>query len=226
MKTKQLILTSLSLVLTLCLFEVSDLDLVVQQYFYDAQQHLWMISKDNAVLDLIFYSGFKRVLIGIALSILIALIIFRDNAWIKSYKPGLLIVLLSLLVVPLVIGELKAVTNVACPKQLTIFGGNYPYISVFEHYPDNFEQVKPAKCFPAGHASGGFALMSLFFLFKRRRNRLLGLAVGISSGWATGGYKMLIGDHFLSHTIVTMLLAWLLIMIIAGLVKHDHQAAS
>ena len=34
-------------------------------------------------------------------------------------------------------------------------------------------------------------------------------------GWSMGTYKMLIGDHFLSHTVITMILAWLLILVIA-----------
>jgi membrane-associated PAP2 superfamily phosphatase len=29
-----------------------------------------------------------------------------------------------------------------------------------------------------------------------------------------GGYKMIIGDHFLSHTVITMIFAWLIILII------------
>jgi len=33
-------------------------------------------------------------------------------------------------------------------------------------------------------------------------------------GWSMGTYKMLIGDHFLSHTTITMILAWLLILMI------------
>lgn len=44
-------------------------------------------------------------------------------------------------------------------------------------------------------------LLSLFFLFHSRRNRIRGLWFRIASGWITGGYKMVIGDHFLSHTV-------------------------
>jgi membrane-associated PAP2 superfamily phosphatase len=31
----------------------------------------------------------------------------------------------------------------------------------------------------------------------------------------TGLYKMVIGDHFLSHTIISMLLAWLIACLVA-----------
>jgi membrane-associated PAP2 superfamily phosphatase len=63
--------------------------------------------------------------------------------------------------------------------------------------------------------------MSLFFLFKSRKNRFIALAFGVTVGWAMGLYKMLIGDHFLSHTVITMVLAWLLILIIVKFVKPN-----
>jgi len=74
------------------------------------------------------------------------------------------------------------------------------------------------KCWPAGHASGGFALLSLFFLFKSRKNKKIAIITALSVGWAMGLYKMVIGDHFLSHTIITMMLAWLIVLIIAKFV--------
>ena len=48
--------------------------------------------------------------------------------------------------------------------------------------------------------------MSLYFLFKKPRNQKIALAFGVTVGVLTGGYKILIGDHFLSHTIVTKIL--------------------
>jgi membrane-associated PAP2 superfamily phosphatase len=51
----------------------------------------------------------------------------------------------------------------------------------------------------------------LGFLFKQRRHRARAVYLALAAGWAMGGYKMLIGDHFLSHTIISMLLAWLLV---------------
>lgn len=37
-----------------------------------------------------------------------------------------------------------------------------------------------------------------------------------------GLYKMLIGDHFLSHTLVTMTLAWLIILILAKILQRKE----
>lgn len=47
--------------------------------------------------------------------------------------------------------------------------------------------------------------------------------MAISIGWALGLYKMFIGDHFLSHTLVTMLLAWLMILLISQKVHHYYE---
>ena len=62
--------------------------------------------------------------------------------------------------------------------------------------------------------------MSLFFLFKTRKNRFIALVASITTGWVTGGYKMLIGDHFFSHTWTTMLLAWVIILLIVQVINR------
>lgn len=62
--------------------------------------------------------------------------------------------------------------------------------------------------------------MALFFLFKNPINQRLALGVALIVGWSMGTYKMLLGDHFLSHTIITMLMAWLIILIIVKFVQN------
>ncbi|MBL1320222.1 MAG: phosphatase PAP2 family protein [Methylophaga sp.] len=216
---KSIVLTGILLVYVILLFDISNLDLLVQNYFYNSDLHQWILNDNDVVLDFIFYSGFKKALILFALSLLTALILFRKTTVIQHYKQGILIVLLSLILVPTTVGLLKSITNVPCPKHLVRYGGAYPYVKALKPMPSDFKREKQFKCFPAGHASGGFALMSLFFLFKTKRNQRLALASAISIGWITGGYKMLIGDHFLSHTIVTMLLAWIIILLITTTIQ-------
>jgi membrane-associated PAP2 superfamily phosphatase len=116
--------------------------------------------------------------------------------------------------VPLIVGSLKAVTNMPCPKNIESFGGAYPHTCVWEKYNTKECHLEKQKCWPAGHASGGFALLSLVFLFHSRKNKMLAGSIAMGIGWSMGSYKMLIGDHFLSHTTITMILAWLLILLI------------
>jgi membrane-associated PAP2 superfamily phosphatase len=54
-----------------------------------------------------------------------------------SYKKGLIIVCLSLVLVPLTVGALKAVTNIPCPKNITYYGGHYPCLKTTQRILSN-----------------------------------------------------------------------------------------
>jgi membrane-associated PAP2 superfamily phosphatase len=123
-------------------------------------------------------------------------------------------VVFAAILIPVVVGSLKATTNTPCPKNIEHFGGVYPDIKVLDSYPKTFQQKGKIKCWPAGHASGGFALLSLFFLFKSAKNRKKALVFAMVVGWSMSLYKMFIGDHFLSHSIITMEIAWLIVLIL------------
>ncbi len=213
--TRQIIITSLALVMTIILFNRFDIDLWLQDYFYNTELKQWLLSHEQRLIKLILYDGIKRVYVITVLSLAVITWLNRKHPLLKRYQPGLNIVLLSCLLIPLIVGGLKAITNVPCPRDITHYNGDQPYVTILGSYPDNFVQTERQRCFPAAHASGGFALMSLFFLFKRKKNKIIALSGALSLGWITGAYKMLIGDHFLSHTVVSMLLAWLIILVIA-----------
>lgn len=212
-----------TLIISILLFEFSDVDIVLQDYLFNFRLSQWLINRDDEVLKLLFYDGIKMLYILFTLLILSVLLLYRKKTIISGHKKGLIIVCLSLMFVPLAVGSLKAITNIPCPKNITHYGGYFPYVTLFKRYPPNFQQLNNIKCYPAGHASGGFALMSLFFLFKSKKNKVIALTSAITTGWVTGGYKMLIGDHFLSHTWITMVLAWLIILIIARFVNMDNK---
>lgn len=218
---KQFTITFVLLIFTILFFEYTNVDIWVENIFYNFSTHTWLIDRNEKILKFIFYDGIKKLLIAIAVFMLFALILFRKRRIIKEYKKGLIVVVLSAIFVPVVAGGLKAVTNTPCPKNTVIYGGVYPEVKVLDSYPKNFHQKGKIKCWPAGHASGGFALLSLFFLFKTPRNKKRAIALAMVVGWSMGLYKMMIGDHYLSHTIVTMLLAWLIILVIARVVKPE-----
>ncbi len=217
--SKQVLITTALLALTLVVFENSQLDIVVQDYLYDFTAQHWLLDRSQQPWKLLLYDGIKRLYMVGVLVLLISLIAFRKHPRIQAYKTGLLTVLLSSILVPLIIASLKAETNVPCPKDITRYNGALPHVTLFASWPPGTRPDIVQRCYPAAHASGGFALLSLFFLFKSRRNRRLAVAFALSVGWVTGFYKMLIGDHFLSHTIVSMLLAWLIILLAHAMVR-------
>ena len=216
MLAKQIWITAVLLVVAVLFFGLSGVDVWVQRHFYNPQTHQWIVDTNNEVLKFIFYDGIKRLLIVIAVLLLLGLILGWKRERMRSYRRGLIIVVLSSIVVPLAVGSLKAVSNMPCPKNLNIFDGAYPHTCVWEKYTAKECHLEKQKCWPAGHASGGFALLSLVFLFHRRKNKIAAATMAMVIGWSMGSYKMLIGDHFLSHTVITMILAWLLILLITN----------
>jgi len=213
---RPVIYTFALLLLIMLIFETTSLDLVVQNALYDFSENHWVLILDKAsVAHFIFYDGVKAILVLFALSILILLLFFRKRTWVKERMTGLLIVFLSLILIPLSVGIVKDISNVACPYKLTNYGGSIPYVAVFDAYPDTLKPAQVQRCFPAAHASGGFALLSLFFLARTKKGRTQAVLSALTVGWLMGGYKMLIGHHFLSHTLVSMIFSWLMVYSIA-----------
>jgi len=215
----QIILTALLLAISIVLFGMTDIDLLIQDHLYDFSRHAWLLDKHTEPYHTLLYTGAKKVLIAIGVGFLLIYILFRNHPIMHPYKKGIMIVLLSSVLVPIVTGGLKKATNMPCPKHEIHYGGEYPRTAVWESYSPALQNKKRVACWPAGHASGGFALMSLFFLLHRRRYKVLALLLALLIGWSMGIYKMVIGDHFFSHTLITMLLAWLIILIIASVVE-------
>jgi len=220
---KELFFVAFVLVCTIVFFGISDTDLFIQDKFYNFQEQKWLLDREDALLKFIFYDGIKKLLIAIALVLLLALLFFKKHTLIQEYKHGLIIVLLCAFVIPTLIGGLKKITNMPCPKQECRYGGSIVRTALWQ---DAQQERGSLACWPAGHASGGFALMSLFFLFKSKKNRYLALAMALLIGWLMGLYKMFIGDHFFSHTLITMLLAWFCILSVIYFMQYFNTKTS
>ncbi|EHI3218716.1 PAP2 family protein [Salmonella enterica] len=205
----------MAIVATLTL-EHSQIDLMVADWFYLGMGH-WMVAKQAFLPDLLLYSGLKKLLMAMLIYLLVATICRayhekKGNAitakWLvpvtKFRVRELAYLVLTLILVPTVVASLKAYTHVVCPVHLTIFDGTLPYLPML----DSMRNTIPDKCFPAAHASSGFALFAFAFAPSLRRRRGAIIIVVMALGWAMGCYKMIIGDHFLSHTVVSMMLAW------------------
>jgi len=212
--TKNIVVTINILIGTVFFFGLSGADIWVQSHFYNSLTHQWIVNTNNEILKFIFYDGIKRLLIIVAVLMLFGSIAVWKRPFFKAYRRGIVIVLLSSVLVPVVVGSLKAVTNMPCPKNIEIFGGAYPHTCVWEKYNTQECHLEKQKCWPAGHASGGFALLALVFLFHSRKAKIAAASTAMIIGWGMGTYKMVIGDHFLSHTVITMILAWLIILLI------------
>lgn len=194
--------------------EHSSLDVWISSLFF--QHHTWLIDKHAEPWSMLFYDAPKRLLIIFELYLLAVWFgkkyipeNLTTNSSMSLILPSLSLTQLSYLIIttlliPTSVAALKTLTHVPCPYELQLFGGHLLYTSLSQ----DILMSSDARCFPAAHASAGFALYALVFLVQTWQQRVL-LSLMISAlGWTMGGYKMLIGDHFFSHTLVSMLLAW------------------
>jgi membrane-associated PAP2 superfamily phosphatase len=106
------------------------------------------------------------------------------------------------------VGLLKTITNVDCPWDLLPFGGRYPFVHLFADRPDGLQH---AQCFPAAHASSGYALVALYFVWRERSDTFarIGLCVGLATGLIFGMAQQSRGAHFVSHDVWSALIVWL-----------------
>ena len=211
------------------LFQFTEIDLRLQDRLFDFEKGQWLINKNAPLPRLLFYTGPKVIIIAVGAGLLVAVLVQArwKPAWLNLPWPTRCVAgfLTCLALVPALIGTMKARSDIYCPWALERYGGNMPYHHFFDPLPP---PGKPNRgcCFPAGHASGGFALMALAPLFASRRGRWFGFATGLTVGWAMGIYQMLKGAHFLSHTVTTMLLAALIIQIVAWVVESTRRVES
>lgn len=187
-----------------------SLDMTLTGYWFDpmTQQFPW---KDNAWLDLINHRLLKYVVIATGVLLLLAGLMRRQQHWV--------LVALLIGVGSLAVGVLKATSAHSCPWDLVQFGGkafSYPLLGAVP------VESGPGRCFPGGHASSGFSLMALFFLYWPSRPRMAWLCWGgaIALGLAMGYGQMMRGAHFLSHNLWAGWWVWLVQLLIYGCVTH------
>lgn len=198
----------------LALFEFTPLDLALQDNFYNFAERRWTVNAAAPLGRLVFYHGPKALVGAVALT---ALALAAGPArWRERWRldrRGLWLAVLVIATVPALAGLGKKYTNVFCPSEIRRYGGDVAYVKLFTPFPADDRPARRGGCFPAGHASGGFALLGLLAVRTSRRWRLGVIALGLGLGWWMGGYQMLKGAHYLSHTVTTMLVAWLVVLL-------------
>ncbi|WP_372391329.1 phosphatase PAP2 family protein [Xanthomonas sp. NCPPB 3582] len=102
---------------------------------------------------------------------------------------------------------LKSWTAMDCPWDLSRYGGTQAMVGLFE----SRHGIAASGCFPAGHASAGYAWVALYFcaLSLRPAWRLQGLSIGLAAGLIFGIAQQLRGAHFLSHDLWSLAVCWL-----------------
>lgn len=180
-------------------------DKPIETYFYTpscgAKEAVdcWLISKKSEDMTFWLHTVPRILSYGIAA---IAGIVFISGyfqpRW-RSYRLLGITILLSMGLTSGMVSALKSITSHYCPNQLTFYGGTMQQGVPMKH---------PApRCYPASHPAAAFSLIAVAFAPLARRWRIAVPSVGFVLGCALSWVQMARGEHFLSHTVATFLVA-------------------
>lgn len=112
-----------------------------------------------------------------------------------------------------VVAILKHLNQHGCPWDVTLYGGDLPLFDLFAPPPLGMEA---GRCFPAGHPSGGFALIAFYFAFMHYKPRFAAymLGLGLVMGLVMGAAQIMRGAHFLSHVLWSGWLVWMALLVL------------
>lgn len=195
---------------------ITRLDLFVARIFFDSLQGEWVGAHDWWVNEFAHTGGRWAVwaVEALALCLLVAALI--EPSLRRLRRPAGYFALSVALTVG-VVGLLKTMTNVDCPWDLAPFGGGFPFVHLFADRPD---ALRHAQCFPAAHASSGYAMFALYFALRERTVVLarIGLCVGLALGLVFGICQQSRGAHFASHDLWSAAIAWIVALSVYAVV--------
>lgn len=193
----------------LILFPPQTLDIAISGLFFDGQG--WPL-KNDFFFNVVLYKSSKIIPIGAALASVYVLVknlianrrgLQPDSYWI--YRP--LYILIAMLACVLVVWWLKASTGVYCPWSVSYFSGDHAL-----REPTWSWVFQDGRCWPSGHSGTGFCLLALFFALRDKYPQLARktLVAVLLLGTICSLTRIVQGAHFLSHTLATALIDWII----------------
>ena len=189
--------------LFLLAWDASGLDLVLAHWFGTTQG---FALRDHWLFTTVLHEGARRLswllVVGLSLAVWWPVGVLRQlDRWQR-----LQLVVSILLGLALVVA-IKRISSTSCPWDLAEFGGLARYVS---HWRFGLVDGGGAHCFPAGHASAGFAFVGGYFVLRDRAPRAarIWLATALTAGLVLGVSQQMRGAHFMSHTLWTAWLCW------------------
>ena len=193
----------------LILFPPQALDIAISGLFFDGQG--WPL-KNDFFFNVVLYKSSKIIPIGAALASVYVLVknlianrrgLQPDSYWI--YRT--LYIIIAMLACVLVVWWLKASTGVYCPWSVSYFSGDHAL-----REPTWSWVFQDGRCWPSGHSGTGFCLLALFFALRDKYPQLARktLVAVLLLGTICSLTRIVQGAHFLSHTLATALIDWII----------------
>jgi membrane-associated PAP2 superfamily phosphatase len=198
------------MLLMLLLYPHTQLDTRITDLFFDAQLHRFTL-KNDLFLTVWMHVRLKWLMVEIALvSLVLALLSYRLSR-LGEHRLSLLWVFAGMVISTTTVSVFKHYSVHGCPWDIVLYGGSLPLLDLFTSPPAGTEA---GACFPAGHPSGGFALMAFYFAFMHSKPRfsVLMLWIGLFMGLLMGLVQVVRGAHFLSHVLWSGWLVWMVLL--------------
>jgi membrane-associated PAP2 superfamily phosphatase len=205
--------------------EGTDIDRVITRGVFDAASGSFPL-RTTFMLDVVMHHWAKYAVVTIGCCVAAGYVLSFLLPALRPVRGIALFLLLALALAPLSVTLGKAVSERHCPWDIDEFGGLVPYRASFEKLPPGIE---PGHCFPAGHASTGFALMAFYlaaYAAGRTRAARVMLGVGLVAGVVLGGGRVLQGAHFASHVVWSGLLCWVVMVALYALILSGDRSVA
>ena len=200
------------------LFASSDWDLRLSDPFYDAARGGWYLKK-SWWADALIHQGGHDLILAVGGGALLFWGWNRLRGGRAEWRRAALYLALCIALGTGLAALGKATINRHSPWDYDRYGGTVPYVGLFQATAPGYPV---GHGFPAGHASGGYALMGSYFIFYRRNRRLavFGLLSGVAVGTVFAVGQQVRGAHFFSHNLWTILICWsVALFLYAGIFK-------
>lgn len=211
--------------LVFIVFDLAGFDITISNWLYDPVSHTFPF-EHNRLFENITHRWARIIpnwvgelaIIGAGLSLIWPLLkdrrtptpIARPLQWLAGYRLDLFFVVVAFAVATGVIHYFKSHTSIYCPVETTLYGGSMPRQEWYENF-NLLHEAGAGRCWPGGHASGGFTLVALYFVALRYRWRHAKTLLWASMilGCIYGTTRVLQGWHFMSHTFWAGIFVWL-----------------
>lgn len=194
--------------MALLAWDAAQLDMPMARWWGDARG---FAQRDSWLLTHVLHDGGRRL--AWALTLALCLGVWWPWGRLRGIGTARRLQLAcTTLAAALAVSTLKSFSGASCPWDMADFGG------VARHAGQGLSQWLylaqgdggSGRCFPAGHASAGFAFVGGYFAFRDTHPALARgwLAAAVAGGLVLGVAQQLRGAHFMSHTLWSLWVCW------------------
>lgn len=180
-------------------------DRTVSDFFFDPAQGTFP-ARGWPLLELFGHRIAKSAVLALWLALLAAAAVSPWVSRLSAHRRVLWATVAALAAGPLIVIALKGINSHPCPWDLKRYGGFADATAIWF-----VPAAEAGRCFPSGHASGGFSLVALAFAARalgRRRLARWGLALALGAGALAGAVRVAQGAHFVGHNLWSAAVAW------------------